>query len=291
MDKKQIYATSVVAAGLGGVFVNLLSEAIKYLVDLAWGKPLEQGQRTIIWVMALLVVGGVLWIIFAYILTDKAIEKIVELLRPQFVSRVRSEIEKEAYEKARIEREVQTGIVKMYPKFDDFCKADILMDMRAAEEIRIFLQLGRTVIHTKSPFWICLNDIMRKPEVSIKILHASKQSHYFSKNRVLKRGTDLDYVIGIIEEFKEQLVPKGAKFAARQHSECPFWRIFIFDNTAYVQPYLYYRLNEDRAPVFKLTRRLLSLAQNSETKLLYEAFLSYFDKIWEECVPTSTIPL
>src|SRR5215471_16599089 len=117
MDKKQIYVTSVVAAGLGGVFINLLSEAIKYLVDVAWGKPLEQGQRTIIWVVALLVVGGVLWIIFAFVLTDKTIGKIVELLRPQFVSRVRSEIEKEAYEKARMEQWAEIGVVKTYPNF------------------------------------------------------------------------------------------------------------------------------------------------------------------------------
>lgn len=285
MDKKQIYVTSVLAAGFGGLFVNLLSEAIKYLVDLAWGKPLEQSQRTIIWIVALLIVGSILWFIFTFMLTDNVIEKIVKFLRPQFISRVRSELESKAREKVTRELEEQTGIVRIFPNFHS-CKNDILTDMRASKEVRIFLQLGRTVLHTSSPFSDCLSEIIRNPDVTVRILHASKQSPYFSKKRAQKRNsdhlsweTDLDYVVRRVGGFNEQ---PGSRVDGRQHNEGAFWRLFIFDEVAYVQPYLYARVNEDYAPVFKLIRRMPSTKQSSEKKSLYEAFLSYFDNKWDE---------
>jgi hypothetical protein len=286
MDKKQIYVTSVLAAGLGGLFVNLLSEAIKYLVDRAWGKPLEQGQRTIIWVVALLVVGSILWVIFALILTDDFIEKAIKFLRPQFISRIRSELENEAREKVNRELEEQTGIIERFRNFKD-CADHILADMRDAREVRIFLQLGRTVLYDKSPFFDCLKEIMLKPDVTVRILHASKQSRYFNEDKAQKRSSSyaqwessFGFLANQTRLFKEQY---GLRFDGRQHNEGPFWRFFIFDEVAYVQPYLYMKRNEDYAPVFKLARRMSSPKQTLEKKSLYEAFLHYFDNKWDEC--------
>src|SRR4029078_604174 len=83
---------------------------------------------------------------------------------------------------------------------------------------------------------------------------------------------------------------KEATLKSRQHKEGYMWRLFIFEEVAYVQPYLYSKNNSDHAPVLKLSRYTLSSEKKQEENLssLYKVFLNYFDFKWDECRPDTT---
>jgi hypothetical protein len=63
----------------------------------------------------------------------------------------------------------------------------------------------------------------------------------------------------------------GAQIKHRGHREPYLWRIFIFDDIAFVSAYLYFRENDKRANVYKIKK-----GENS----LYTVFDKYFDYLW-----------
>ena len=67
------------------------------------------------------------------------------------------------------------------------------------------------------------------------------------------------------------------------------WRLFIFDEIAYVQPYLYSKNNSEHAPVLKLSKSVISSEKKEENpSSLYKVFSNYFDFKWDECRPDTT---
>ncbi len=74
---------------------------------------------------------------------------------------------------------------------------------------------------------------------------------------------------------------------SRQHQEGYVWRFYIFDNYAYVQPYLYERKNDILAPVLKLAKHVSSGEQRENPKSLYKVFSKYFDNKWKEYNPSA----
>jgi hypothetical protein len=275
------YFYGILATLLGGIFVNFVSEALKYLIDKYRGKPLDPGQRTLIWVVALFLVAGCVWWLFSFIFTDKTIEKALNLLNPGFLLRYQSRVESSAGEKMKQEIRDKLGVIDIFPNFIA-CQEKLLVDMEAAREIKIFVLLGGRLLQSTSPLYECLEEKMKKPGVSVKILHASLQSPYFTNTKAQERGSsykrweaDLQYVTNLAGHFK---VSYGSKFDNREHKEPAFWRFFIFDEVAYVQPYLYAKKNYN-APVIKLAKRSNS---SKEMESLYMTFLAYFDNKWGE---------
>jgi hypothetical protein len=131
------------------------------------------------------------------------------------------------------------------------------------------------------------------PDAKIRILYASPESPYLSERIAYERASDykewkadLEHAINKITNLMEK--GHGA-IRGRRHAEGYVWRLFIFDDVAYVQPYLHPRNNSDRAPVLKIIR-VKPLPDNKEENhsSLYRAFANYFDFKWDEYRPNST---
>jgi 8-oxo-dGTP pyrophosphatase MutT (NUDIX family) len=65
------------------------------------------------------------------------------------------------------------------------------------------------------------------------------------------------------------------------------WRLFLIDDIAYAQPYLYERDNSSRAPVLKIAQvhREGPSAGSVNEKSLFSALSRYFDLKWDENLP------
>lgn len=174
----------------------------------------------------------------------------------------------------------RTGIIRVYDHLGA-CREDMQADFERAADIRLLLQIGRRELgdSTSSYFW-SLAKAKHQPDVRIRILRASEQSPFLSEPRAEFRGTP-------VERWREDLrrLCKEISFLRdvyhvhveeRPHSEPYLWRIFIFDDVAYVSAYLHRRDNDSRAAVYKLQD-----GPNS----LFTVFCKYFEYLWKKYDP------
>jgi 8-oxo-dGTP pyrophosphatase MutT (NUDIX family) len=181
--------------------------------------------------------------------------------------------------------------VKIFHGFDE-CQAEILRELKGSRDIKIFVQMGKSVLSGAAIIYEALEQTL--PDAQIKILHAGIESPYLSERVALKRDSsyyewreDISYVVRIGGRLQGHL---GARLELRRHPEGYFWRFFLFDNHVYLQPYLFASDNARKAPVLKFARydRVDAAVDNVNPDSLYHMLVTYFDLKWEECAPEVT---
>jgi 8-oxo-dGTP pyrophosphatase MutT (NUDIX family) len=184
-----------------------------------------------------------------------------------------------------------TGLIGIFPSFDE-CQAEVLREMRESRSIKIFVQMGKSVLSGAAIIYEALEHTRKDAEV--KILHAGVENPYLSERVALNRDSDyqewredINYVIRVGGRLQGR---QGARLELRRHSEGYIWRFFLFDDYAYLQPYLFPRHNARLAPVLKFSRLDTSNPTGSEVNAnsLQHMLQNYFDLKWEECAPEAT---
>lgn len=175
--------------------------------------------------------------------------------------------------------ELITGVTKIYSNMDEALD-DITSKLETSKEVDIFVQLGRDILSGKGAFYPHISE--NKSAKRIRILHCGKNSPYLSEKKALNRERgkiqewhqDINSVSGsgkrLIDLFGEK------KFEIRTHNEGYLWRLFLFEDEGYVQPYIYSSDNSSKAPVFRL-----SLNESS----ILKTYRDFFEFKWEENRP------
>ncbi|MBN1683855.1 MAG: hypothetical protein JW855_00205, partial [Gammaproteobacteria bacterium] len=174
------------------------------------------------------------------------------------------------------------GIICTYKNLDE-CKNDIRADFIKAHHIDLLLQIGQQELgaNTASFFYPLIEEGKVSPNTSIRVLRASIDSPFLSKERALSRGKSdrydrwamqLDNLCNVIKHLS-----KKVNITDRKHKEPFLWRIFIFDDIVYLSAYLYKSKNDNQAPVYKIKD-----GKNS----LYIIFKKYFETLWLKYDPS-----
>lgn len=171
--------------------------------------------------------------------------------------------------------EKQTGIMKVYPSLQDAFD-DLREAFTSARRISLLLHIGRREFGVKDALFL---DIMRKraekeDDLEIRILHIDPNSFYLSEDRARILGKRRSKWIRDVQYIHDQILEaSGGKENIRVlgHREPFVWRLFIFDNEAFVSAYLHDTKNDEKAPVFRIQE-----GENS----LYSAFCNYYNHLW-----------
>lgn len=183
------------------------------------------------------------------------------------------------------------GLTGVYPTFSD-CQEEILRHVRESQRTHIFVQMGKSVLSGAAIIYEALE--RSRTDADIKILHAGTENPYLSERIALNRSSnyrewreDIGYAVRTGTRLQTRL---GGRMELRMHSEGYVWRLFIFDDDAYMQPYLYSSENARRAPVLKFSRTALSgpVDASPNTNSIYHMLMTYFDLKWEESAPSHT---
>lgn len=174
------------------------------------------------------------------------------------------------------------GVVRVFPNLPS-CEQEILRELATSRTVRLFLQLGKTVLVGTPNIYEYLEKSLRAGS-TVRILHAGLRNRYLSRRIALERGSSFDGWVSDIEYATKRLDNLRNRSVgvvqSRTHDEAYYWLIFLFDTTAYVQPYMHERGNTTRAPVLKLALDNDPANQAS----LYRVFDRYFERKWDESV-------
>ncbi len=132
----------------------------------------------------------------------------------------------------------QMGIVAIFENLEA-CRADMQKEFEKANHIRLLLQLGRRELGDRktSMFW-SLAQQKNQVGVDIRILRASENSPFLSEARAKVRGTPVgqwqEDTRRLREEIQRLKDVYQIKAQDREHFEPFLWRIFLFDDVAYI---------------------------------------------------------
>jgi hypothetical protein len=181
---------------------------------------------------------------------------------------------------------VRTGIIRTYKNLEE-CRVDILDSFKNATDVRLFIQIGRREFGDQEPslFWELTKEA-QKTSKCIRVLRASATSPFLSAERARKRHTPPEQWQSWIRRLSESLEllrqNYGAMIEEREHDEPFLWRLFIFDDTAYVSGYVYASNNDQIAAVHKIVKTEDSL---------FAVFDRYFEYLWLKADPTISDPI
>lgn len=182
------------------------------------------------------------------------------------------------------------GLVSVFQNWG-YCQDEILHELTTSTSIKVFAQIGQSILSRSALIFNALEH--PNPSSQIRILHAGIKNPYVGERAALMRGADyrewredIEYIQRVGARLKARL---GRQIEIREHDEGYLWRLFIFDDFAYMQPYVYDSDNAQQAPVFKFTRLNEPDGVQANPGSLYNTFSRYFDLRWEECAskPTS----
>ncbi len=278
---------SILSGLLLGAAASVLAVGLQSLLRYFLGENLKPDERVLLLGVVALLGCVLFWtLIIAY---GFAIKRMIE---PKVRERLQAELEAQIRDEVALhlsrDLESRTGVSRIYQNFRE-CESEILAELKASNEIRVFIQIGRTVLAGNANFYEQIAESVR-PDTKVKILHADINNPYLSERTAHERGSrynvwlaDLDHAVKKVDTLSRN---GQAKIEGRQHKEGYVWRLFLFDHCAYAQPYLYHRNNSELAPVLKLSRWQGEADQRKENpSSLYKVFSSYFDLKWEECLP------
>lgn len=169
----------------------------------------------------------------------------------------------------------RTGIVTVFRNLEE-CKKDMQTEFEKASDIRLLLQIGRRELGDSEPsyFWTLAKQKTR-PGTQIRVLRASEESPFLSKDRAKFRETPVERWREDLRRLAREInILKDVyhvKVEEREHREPYLWRIFLFDDIAYVSAYLHQSDNDRKTVVYKLHK-----GENS----LFVVFSKYFDYLW-----------
>jgi 8-oxo-dGTP pyrophosphatase MutT (NUDIX family) len=186
------------------------------------------------------------------------------------------------------------GLRRVYQNYIH-AEPDIIHDLTTSPgPIRLFLQIGGRDVAARGTVADLLNDRSHATNVSdllldanidktveVQILHADIQSPLFSRERLESLGknpSDIAESLRHVHRNLERLTNSTSSIRHRTHSFPFVWRIYAVDRRLYVMPYLSEKDAHQRSPVLMFEK---------STTSLYNAFIRWFDHMWESHAPKS----
>jgi hypothetical protein len=261
-----------------GALSSLAAMAVYFLIGASLGTPLELTQQILIIGLIVLCVA----VPVSLKIVEAFEERIKIRIKPQLEDEVRPLVEKDV----NAALESNTGIIKVFPNFPA-CEHEILQHTKKTKSVRVFLQMGKAVAVGRKSYYEFLAEAKLQNNAEIRVLHASPSSPYLNEKRAKQRGSRFDEWQAHLNHAKSILNAISNRadinLNSRQHSEAYTWRMFIFDDYAYIQPYLYANDNSENAPVLKISRVFTTSDKAIENAhSLYNVFSYYFDTKWTE---------
>lgn len=266
-----------------GIIPSLIAMALYFIIEFMFEEQLDRAQLALIIGLFVAVILTPITI-FIY---NKIQEKIQEKITPEIIEEITPSIKDDFYENLQ----AMTGIVEIFPNYPA-CDGEIVEHLQVSKNVRIFLQIGKTVLAGTTSIYDYLASAKLEKGTSIKILHTNTKNPYLSKNIAEKRGSshkewsaDTDYANIKTKIIHSSLtdINKEISFESKVHTEGYIWRFFVFDDYAYVQPYLYSSDNSEQAPVYKISKYFTSSKQKSvNNNSLYIVFSKLFNQKWDE---------
>jgi len=277
--KKTAYLENI----LIGVVPSLIAMALYFIIEFIFEDKLGKAQLTlIIGLIVALILAPIT--IFVY---KRIQQKIQEKITPEIIEEITPSIKEDFYENLQ----AMTGIVKIFPNYPA-CDGEILEHLQVSKNVKIFLQIGKTVLAGTTNIYDYLASAKLEKGTNIKILHTNINNPNLSKNMAEKRGSsyeewsaDTNYAHVKTKIIHSSLteITDAISFESKLHNEGYIWRFFIFDDYAYIQPYLYESNNSEQAPVYKISKYYTSSKHKSvNTNSLYIVFLKLFNLKWAE---------
>ena len=164
------------------------------------------------------------------------------------------------------------------------CKEELQAAFRESAEVRLLLQIGRREFGDGDPsYFYSLAKELGSSGPRTRVLRASEQSPFLSKERAETRRCDVDEWRAEQRNLQRRINllrdSFNVKIDDREHCEPFLWRIFLFDNVAYVSGYLYPSDNDQKAKVYKFVKGKDSL---------FSVFDKYFEYLWKEYDPEAS---
>jgi hypothetical protein len=179
---------------------------------------------------------------------------------------------------------IQIGIQKIYPNYTD-AEPDIMRDMlKSSGPIRLFFQIASQSVNTKGTLFDTLDELVRRSQAEIRVLHAGVDSPLFSPDRLLALGKHPSRVLTSLRHVDESLrdleAITNSSLRRRRHDYPFIWRMYGFGSTLYLMPYFSEKDAANTSPVLAFERRQPSL---------YQAFTDWFDYAWGKAAPDSMV--
>ncbi|MCY7288424.1 MAG: hypothetical protein LH624_09300 [Cryobacterium sp.] len=131
----------------------------------------------------------------------------------------------------------QIGLDQVFVSFLE-CEGEILEKMETSKRVDIFLQIGKTVLSGGTSFYDYLERAKLRDGAAVRILHARTSNRYLSERTARERGSSLlawrDDLDNAARKVRTLQKATEQRVEARQHDEGFVWRIFLFDDVAYV---------------------------------------------------------
>jgi 8-oxo-dGTP pyrophosphatase MutT (NUDIX family) len=185
---------------------------------------------------------------------------------------------------SRVDLPSAAGLVGVFESWPQ-CQDEVLRELTESQSIKVFAQIGKSVLSGAAVIFNALEHL--GPDSRVQILHAGVTNPYVSESSALRRGADyrewredIEYVRTHGDRLRARL---GSRLEIREHLEGYLWRLFIFDDLAYLQPYSHRSDNAQKAPVFKFSRLSGPTGGSVDLDSLYHMFAQFFDLKWEEC--------
>ncbi|MCX6031863.1 MAG: hypothetical protein NT169_21500 [Chloroflexi bacterium] len=186
----------------------------------------------------------------------------------------------------------RTGIIEVYKNLEA-CKEDLQADFKKARQISFLLQIGRREFgDSEASYFQPPAMEKREPETKIRILRASPDSPFLSEARAeatIRYRTEARYdsakarynrwqedIRRLKKEIELLKSDHQIIIEDREHKEPYLWRIFLFDDIAYVSAYLDLHDTDKITAVYKFRK-----GENS----LYTVFKRYFEYLWNKYDP------
>ena len=180
------------------------------------------------------------------------------------------------------------GIIRVYDNLES-CKDDLQADFEKAKDVRLLLQIARREFGDGEKSYFLPVAKKKDPGCRIRVLRASPESPFLSRSRAQYRygseepwkvwQEDISRLRGQIDLLR---TVDNVKIEDRVHEEPFLWRIFLFDDVAYVSGYIYQKDNDRQAVVYKFRKGDLSL---------YSVFNKYFEYLWRKYDPSASTDL
>jgi 8-oxo-dGTP pyrophosphatase MutT (NUDIX family) len=178
------------------------------------------------------------------------------------------------------------GLERLSPSFVAV-EAELVEQLGRSHRADIFLQIGTSV--ATHNFYDTLARVHLRSDAKVRILKAGRDNPYLSQFAAERRGKNYQVWLDDIASAESKLHTLERMHRTsdqvvqfRNHREGYLWRYWIFDDVAYVQPYLFATDNAEQAPVFTLRR---AFGEDSNPQSLYHVFSAHFDQKWLEYRP------
>lgn len=268
-----------------GVIPSLVAMALYFVIQSVFGEQLSRAQQALIVGLVVLVVLTPVTIFISNFIQKKIKEKIT----PDIIEKIKPSIKEDFYE----DLQAKTGIIEIFPNYPA-CDGEIVEHLKISKNIKLFLQIGKTVLAGTTSIYDYLANIELERGTSIKILHTNTDSPWLSEDIANARDSNYDdwFVDTKHAEMKTHIIEShrsddenNITFESKIHNEGYIWRLFIFDDLVYAQPYLYKSNNSEQAPVYKISKYFTSSKDKSiNNNSLYTVFSKFFDTKWESSI-------